>query len=654
MLAGDTVAAIAPFQNPFNNLDVDFDSRVSARDALQVIHALQMGGPRELSPVASALAAGNPGSTLYLDVTGDNQLNGDVLLVARSLVTTKVLDVNVSVTSLDGNPISSIEVGQDFLIAVDVQDVRDPISATPGVLSAFVDLLYDQTLVSVSQQTPAVGPDFELMVGQQLDLTTPGTIPGFSASSDAVAQPNNNIQRLWTIVAHASAAGLASFSAAFDATAGHDTKLYPDVLVSQDEIEFAGTTLTIEPEPPPALSVAGVALAEGNAGTTSFVFTALLSKPATSEVQVGFATLDAAATAPADYAATSGTLTFAVGESSKVLTVQVAGESLSEADEIFAIQLTRLSGDLENNAAEAQGTILNDDAPPTVSVAAASGVEGSMLAFVVTLSTASGQNVLVPFSTVQGSATSGTDFTPTSGTLTFLPGQVQQTISVAALSDAELDSNETFQMVLSSPTGATLAEGGGSGVGTIGDEPPAVTFSVNDVAQLEGNSGATPLVFTASLSSATTLLVVAAFATADGTAAAPADYAATSGTITFLAGETSKLITVPVVGDLVNEVAETFTLTLAGLSGPFSGGAAMGTATILNDDLPVVSIGNASANEGESLLFTVTLSQAGVDTVTTTFATARVRPPPTPTTLPPRARSPSRQGRPNRLSPWPR
>src|SRR5690606_1269256 len=100
--------------------------------------------------------------------------------------------------------------------------------------------------------------------------------------------------------------------------------------------------------------------------------------------------------------------------------------------ETFAVQLTRLSGELTNDTDEATGMITNDDTPPTVSVSNAVGAEGTNLTFTVTLSTVSGQQVLVPFSTAPGSANGATDFNPTSGTLTFLPGQTQQTISVAA------------------------------------------------------------------------------------------------------------------------------------------------------------------------------------------------------------------------------
>ena len=74
------------------------------------------------------------------------------------------------------------------------------------------------------------------------------------------------------------------------------------------------------------------------------------------------------------------------------------------------------------------------------------------------------------------------------------------------------------------------------------------------------------------------------YATANGTATAGSDYTATSGTLTFAAGETTKTVSVPVLGDTSVESDETFTLTLSNPAGATLGAAASATATIVNDD----------------------------------------------------------------------
>jgi len=88
------------------------------------------------------------------------------------------------------------------------------------------------------------------------------------------------------------------------------------------------------------------------------------------------------------------------------------------------------------------------------------------------------------------------------------------------------------------------------------------TLSVADASVTEGNSGTTPLSFAVTLTAPSTKPVTVNYATADGSARAPDDYQATSGTLTFNPGDTLKTVTVAVKGDTVNETDETFSLNL--------------------------------------------------------------------------------------------
>ena len=113
---------------------------------------------------------------------------------------------------------------------------------------------------------------------------------------------------------------------------------------------------------------------------------------------------------------------------------------------------------------------------------------------------------------------------------------------------------------------------------------PALSIS-SDASASEGNSGTTTFSLPVELSAASTQAVSVSFATADGTANAPSDYQAASGTVTFRPGETSKTIDVVVVGDTTFEPDETFTVTL---SNPANATIADRSAdgTIQNDDQP--------------------------------------------------------------------
>jgi aryl-phospho-beta-D-glucosidase BglC (GH1 family) len=271
--------------------------------------------------------------------------------------------------------------------------------------------------------------------------------------------------------------------------------------------------------------------------------------------------------------------------------------------------------------------------PPTVSIADATVAEGnsgtSNASFTVTLSKAATTPVTVGYATSSGTATSGTDFTAASGTLTFAPGVTSQTITVKVTGDTTVESDETFNVALSSPSGATIARGTAVGTITNDDVAPAPTISIANASVAEGNSGTSNASFTVTLSNASTAPVTVGYSTSNGTATAGTDFTAASGTLTFAPGSTSQTITVKVTGDSTVESDETFNVTLASpTGGTISKGTAVGT--IINDDVaappPSITISNASVAEGNSgtnnATFTVTLSNAASTPVTVAYATS--------------------------------
>ena len=225
---------------------------------------------------------------------------------------------------------------------------------------------------------------------------------------------------------------------------------------------------------------------------------------------------------------------------------------------------------------------------PTVSIAGATAAEGNSgtttLPFTVTLSKASTGAVTVGYATANGTATAGSDYTATSGTLTFAPGVISQKVNVAVTGDPAVETTETFTVTLSGPAGATLAAA--TATGTITDDDTAAappTVSIANATVAEGNSGSTTMAFTVSLSKASTGAVSVGYATANGTATAGADYTATSGTLTFAPGVTSQTVNVNVTGDTAVESTETLTVTLTGASGATLA-AATATGSIIDDD----------------------------------------------------------------------
>lgn len=158
--------------------------------------------------------------------------------------------------------------------------------------------------------------------------------------------------------------------------------------------------------------------------------------------------------------------------------------------------------------------------------------------------------------------------------------------------------------------------------------PSPPTMSIANTSIAEGNTGTTNMSFTVTLSKTSTSPVTVNYATSNGTATAGADYLANSGTITFAAGQSTKTVTVGILGDNVVEPNETLAVSLSNASGATISRASA-TGTITNDDVaapPTVSIADTSRSEGNSgtanMAFIVSLSKASTTPVTVKYATS--------------------------------
>jgi hypothetical protein len=219
-------------------------------------------------------------------------------------------------------------------------------------------------------------------------------------------------------------------------------------------------SFTTAGSPQPSLTISDGEVTEGNTGVTNAVFNVTMSSVSAATVTVAFATANGTATAGSDFTATSGSLTFAPGATTRSITVPVLSDALNEADELFSVNL---SGATNASIAKAQGAmmVVNDDPVPSLSIADGSVTEGDTGTIAATLaiglSTASGQVVTVGYATAGGTATAGSDFTATSGTITFAPGVVSQTITVTVRGDVTDEPGETVLVNLSNPVRATIA-----------------------------------------------------------------------------------------------------------------------------------------------------------------------------------------------------
>ena len=359
------------------------------------------------------------------------------------------------------------------------------VTLSPGIGEAYTPTLIgpDGTVYAINQAVlNAVGrrPAIEIndvSVAEGTSGTTPAvfTVSLSSASTEAVS------------VAYASADGSATAGSDYSAVSGsltfapgETTKsitvlVTGDTVIEPDEAFFVnlssptnatiarrqgqGSILNHDPTLP-ALSINDVSVSEGTSGTRNAVFTVSLTPASAQTVTVTYATADGTATADTDYLSAEGALAFAPGETTKTITVITKGDTLNEANETFFVNLSDPSN-ASIGKGQGQGTILNDDALPKLTINDISVVEGNAgttdAVFTVKLTPASGRTVTVNYATADGTGTvASNDYVPTSGTLTFAPGETSKTIAVAINSDTVKERNETFFVNLTGATNAAI------------------------------------------------------------------------------------------------------------------------------------------------------------------------------------------------------
>jgi hypothetical protein len=255
-------------------------------------------------------------------------------------------------------------------------------------------------------------------------------------------------------------------------TSGLTTGVHALTAVYSGDANFASSTGALAGSQvvgaQPTLSINDVSLAEGNSGTTGFIFTVTLASGGSLPVTVDYATADGTATAGSDYQATSGRLTFAPGDTQKTITVLVNGDSTNEPDETFFVNLSNPTNAAVTRS-QGLGLIVNDDAPgirlsaanytvnEDVTDAVLTVVRGGDLSQPATVDyTTSDQAGDAPCNLAGGFASRRCDYEFTARTLHFAAGENTKTISIPIIDDTYVEGPETFTVTLSNPTGASL------------------------------------------------------------------------------------------------------------------------------------------------------------------------------------------------------
>ena len=322
----------------------------------------------------------------------------------------------------------------------------------------------------------------------------------------------------------------------------------------------------------------------------------LTSQPTAAQVIV------TVAGASGDVSVSGSPLTFTTGNWGEAQTVTVNAADDADAVANDPVQLTHAVSGGDYGAVTADAvmvTIIENDAP-LLTIDDARGTEGDgNMAFEVRLSQVSSDAVRVDYATQGGTATQGTDYTATSGTLTFSPGgDLTQMIAVAIRDDALYEAqDETFMVTLSNASNAELADAEATGTIIDNDDPPTttppppppttppptpppttppppppvspeVTVSFGETSYEATEDGQAAMV-TVTLSVDPQRTVVIPLIATPGNGATPADYSGVPQNITFTSGETEKIFEVMAVDDEIDDDDETIELTFGTLPDGF-------------------------------------------------------------------------------------
>lgn len=611
------------------NGDNNFDLAMLSNNTNANLAIMLGNGTGGFGPPSNIASATDPVSLATGDFNGDGKLDL-VMSNGYGTVTIMLGDGGGGFTQAPYSPVTVSRTNAYDTIYITTGDLNkdgliDLITANTEVNSLSVLLNSGSGFQSALTVSPGTSPK-AVMVGDFNDDGNP----------DLVAVVNNKLGNISVLTGD----GLGNFAPpVFFVAGGSSADLVvrdfngdgkPDLAVAGTPITSANITLLLNTfKIQPCLSVEDVQVAEGNAGSSSLVFTVSLSAAQSEPVKVNYFLRENTAKSGVDYQPVSGRLVFAPGVTQQAITVPIISDALDEFDEDFYLLLSNPA-----NAAisreQATGTITDDDPEPTITIDDVSIMEGNFgsqnsALFNVTLSAPSTKQISVSYTIDEGTATRGVDFVVyTLSPITVPAGTTKVTIPVAYSGEITYEPDETFFVNLSNPVNATIARG--QGKGTILNDDPIPTISIeNSFGRVEGESAPNNATFNVKLSHPSYQAISVNYTTTDGTAVAGSDYVATTGTLTINPGEINKGISVQVLDDNLDEIDETF---FVNLSGPINTSINTGQAQgrIYDNDGPTVSINDIAITEGNTgtvnANFTVTLSAVSPQDVFVKYVTS--------------------------------
>ena len=290
-----------------------------------------------------------------------------------------------------------------------------------------------------------------------------------------------------------------------------------------------------------------------------------------------------------DITLSDATLVFATDtwDTAQTVTVTAGEDDDAASDDSVTLTHTAAGGGYADIKETVTVTIIEGDTSVLSIDDAEAAEDGGQVVFTVAISAAAGSNVTVGYATSDVTATAGTDYTSTSGILTFPANSVtSQTVSVPVIDDTDDEAEEeTFTLTLSNVEGASLAGAAPTleATGTIGDnDDPAVTANFGNSAYTVGEGSSTEVAVT--LSTDPERRVTIPITTTGQGGVSNDDYTGIPQNVVFENGDTQKTFTVTATADDIDDDNEGVTLRFGTLPDRVTGGATTTATVTIGDD----------------------------------------------------------------------
>jgi hypothetical protein len=448
---------------------------------------------------------------------------------------------------------------------------------------------YYHASIPITTQPANDAPVVNAGVDQALTLPATAVLDA-NVTDDGQPNPPGVIAPSWSKL---SGPGNVTFGnpALVDTTATFSAPgVYVLQLAANDGALITADTVTVTVQAQPSVQWSQAAMTVDEAAG-AVIITATLSSTSTNVVTVDYITGNGTATAGSDYLAASDTLTFAAGERTQTLTLQVTDDPLDEPDETVNLTLGNpVNATLGTSAT--QLTLVDNDNPPTVQWSAASytvNEADATATLTVTLNAPSGKAITVNYATSDGTATAGNDYAVANRNLSFAPGETSHAVALAITNDTAVEQDETVEVTLSNALNATLGAPAGATLTLINDDeapPPPLPTVQFGAAAYSVTDEADSATITATLSAPINLTVTVNYATSSEVthSASPA----VNGRLTFPPGQTVQSFTVPIPATGQDEPTTTIQLILSDPTNATLGTPTTATLTILDTDAPTL------------------------------------------------------------------